>query len=416
MIKRYGYIIFVFFFHLSYGQLPGFDLFQKGHPFTLDFEYQNGLIVVPIKYNNLLPLNFIFDTGAEHTILFDRTYNDLFELPYDQQVSVMGADLTKTILAQIVRNVPIKLKDNLSVKRDIIVLQEDQMKLDEITGVKLDGIIGGRFFNNLMVHIDFVKKKITFHHPEKFDHWNLKDYHFIEMIKYKHKPILKCPIKLNENTLIQARLLVDTGASLPLLIHHNLNRNIVLPENILTGNLGVGLGGQVQGYVSRAEYFSISELKINQPICFFQEYTNFYLDDQQIFRQGIIGTGILSRFDVYIDYLKEVIFLKPNKYYHRPFKYDRSGLILYCFGDKLNRFYVKEVIPDSPADIAGVKAGDELKRIGLFRHKHYSLEKLTNKLSGREGKKIRLVIDRNGEKIKVNFNLRELLKPIGKKP
>ena len=364
----------------------------------------------------MLPLNFIFDTGAEHTILFDRYFNDLLGLPYDQKVKILGSDLSREMIARIVRNVPIKLNNELSVVRDIVVLEEDLMQLDEIIGVKLDGIIGGSFFNNLLVNIDFVKKKIVFYHPEKFNRQNLKGFTKVSFSKENHKPLIYCETNVVNSMSARLKLLLDTGASLPVLIHNNLDSSLTLPNNLVVGNLGIGLGGKVEGYVSRIDKLSIGTIPIKNPICFFQEIRTDSLSKKKLHREGILGTGILSRFEIFIDYLNQELYLKPNRSFRKPFKYDRSGLILYSFGPELNRFFIRSIIPNSPADLAGLKVGDEIKKIGLFKTKYFTLQKLTNKLSGRVGKNIRLIIEREDQKMKINFKLQELLKPIVRKP
>ena len=390
-----------------FSQHSGLDLLGDKKEIELKFRFENGLIILPIHYNNFLPLNFIFDTGAEHTILFRKELNDFMGIPYERRIGIRGADLQDSMFALITRNVPIIVNNNIRVSRDIIVLEEDRLNLEERTGFQVDGILGASFFKNLVITINFKKKKIKLHNPNTFEHKKLKDYEKIPIIKVGNKPYLISNTFSNGINKRQL-LLLDSGSSLAFLLHYEADSSIILPEKIITGKLGVGLGGNLEGFIGRVDKLKLDKYSFDNVITHFQKIPQNNFDSTDIVRTGLIGTPILSRFDICIDYLREDLYLKPNKDYNKEFKYDRSGLSLIAYGHNFNKFYVKEVRENSPAFEAGIQKGDLITRIGLWSSKWYSLEKITNKLKGNEGKTIKLTLDRNGKKMKVKFKLRDL--------
>jgi hypothetical protein len=394
-------------------QVRGIDLLGSEDELVLPFSFENGFILVDLFYNNFIPLKFILDTGAEHTILFDRQINDIFAIPYDQRVQIIGSDLSDVIYASIARNVPIRLGSDINVERDIIILEEDKMRLDEITGIPIDGIIGASFFKNLIVRFDFPKKKIHFYHPDNFDFSTLKDFDKSSVTIKSLKPYIRLPtyiLRDDKTELQELKFLVDTGASLPILVHYQEEGKLALPEKLITGNLALGLGGNLKGHVGRISSLSVGNHSFKNVISYFQSIgIDTSLVDYSLHRDGLLGTGILSRFDMYLDYLNKELYLKPNKNFKKEFKYDRSGLVLLAFGSDLNKFYVRTVISDSPASKAGFKEGDVITRIGLWKSKFFSLERITRKLSGRQGKKIRLTIMRNDQKLKKSIRLKDLI-------
>ena len=71
----------------------------------MPFEYDNNFIVVDVLMNGLVPLKFIFDTGAEHTILTRREITDVLGVPYRRRFTVLGADMKTELHAYLVRNI-----------------------------------------------------------------------------------------------------------------------------------------------------------------------------------------------------------------------------------------------------------------------------------------------------------------------
>jgi hypothetical protein len=84
-----------------YNQL---DLLQGKHKATIPFKYIHNFIVLDATIFGLMHVQFIFDTGAEHVILFKREYTDILQIPYDKRIPVMGSDMSREIYALITRN------------------------------------------------------------------------------------------------------------------------------------------------------------------------------------------------------------------------------------------------------------------------------------------------------------------------
>jgi len=374
------------------------------------FRYALDYILVDLEFNGALPLSFIMDTGAEHTILFQKVYGDLIGLKYTQEIKIIGADLSTSVLAYISRGVDVRLNEDIEVQRDIVVLYEDFLDLNELTGSKIDGILGGSFFQGLIVEINYKKNKIVLHHPNHYKPEYHKTFTPIDINVTQNKPYVKAKLELFSGASSEIKLLFDTGAGLTFLLHTNTNDKLKLPENVIKGNLGKGLGGMVEGYTGLIKSLSIDKYKFSNLITSFQNNDSLIYKDIIQERNGLLGNIIISRFHVIIDYNKEKLYLKPIGDYDKDIEYDKSGLLVFAYGEKLNKYYVKEVIPGSPADIAGLKEGDLIVRLGFWPSSFLSLRRIVNKLSGKDGKRIKMKIKRDGKKISKEFILRDMYK------
>ena len=106
-------------------------------------------------------------------------------------------------------------------------------------------------------------------------------------------------------------LLIDTGAALPFLIFTNSHPSLQIPENFIKGNLGKGLGGELEGYLSKLPHLQITEQHgFNNIITSFQDLPPGVTQDVYNSRNGLIGNPILERFNVIIDFVGSTIYLK----------------------------------------------------------------------------------------------------------
>jgi hypothetical protein len=148
-----------------YNQL---DLLEGKKKATIPFRYIHNFIVLDVRLYGILPLKFIFDTGAEHIILFKREYTDILNVEYDKRIPVMGSDLSREIYALITRNAQVEVEGLASKPYDLLILEQDYFNLDEMIGTPIAGLLGGGFFKNLVVNIDYKKSQITLYDPAFF--------------------------------------------------------------------------------------------------------------------------------------------------------------------------------------------------------------------------------------------------------
>ena len=80
--------LFLFFILISSvcrAQTLGFSLPDGKSKVQFPIEIYNNLIVVPVILNHQLPLKFILDTGVRTSILTEKAYSDILNLPYSRQ-------------------------------------------------------------------------------------------------------------------------------------------------------------------------------------------------------------------------------------------------------------------------------------------------------------------------------------------
>jgi len=374
----------------------------------IPFEYENNFIVVRVYFNNFLPLKFIFDTGAEHTLLTKREITDLMDIKYRRKFPIRGADMSTVMYAFLATGITLRLNDFVAVNRPILVLEKDIFGFEEFSGINVQGIIGADLFRRYIVKIDYRRQFITLYDPERFA--PPKKYHEVSIEIFNGKPYLFADVRLLNDVQLKSKLLLDTGAGLALLLYTNSDKRLDMPEKVIRSKIGVGLGGNLEGFLGRVDQVTIKEFEFSNVVTNYQETMpttdSIYLNQ----RNGILGNLILDRFTVIIDYVHNKLYLKPHRRrIKQKFQYDRSGIIAVNTGEFKDQITVFYVIPNSPADRAGVESGDEIVRINGVSSANYTLDRFNRKMSRKPGKKIRLRLSRDSETLEVRFQLEDLI-------
>ncbi len=389
-------------------QMPGVSMSRGAKRVEIPFERQGNFIIVKVIFDGLFPLRFIIDTGAEHTILTKKEIPNLLGLTYERTINLMGTDMKTQVIAHIIRKVNLQLNDVLFTK-DIIVLDEDYFQFDKFAGLDVHGVFGAEAFRGYVVKFDFSKQLITLYDPSVFKPSDHRDFEELPIEIIRSKPYLTTSAQILTDSVVQLKLLVDTGAALSLLLHTYSTPGLKLPEKVIKGNIGTGLGGEIEGFVGRIKSVKMGRNQLINPISNFQELNELsdsvYLNG----RNGLIGGEIMSRFNFIIDFNHEKLYLQTNRYFKTKFNYDKSGLLLIAGGVNLSTFSVHEVLPNTPAAEVGVQKGDELIRISFVPARFYGLGDINRKMQGRTGKVYSLTFLRNGQKIKVKLKLRDLI-------
>lgn len=398
--------LWVFLPSILYGQTIGFSLKNNAEKIVIPFESYNNLIIVPVILNKALPLRFILDTGVQTTILTDRTFSDILDIQYNRKLTLLGADGDKGVDAYVAGNVSLDLPGTQGEGQVMLVLEEDYLQLKNYLGEEVHGILGYEIFRRFIVEINYDSHTLTLHEPSSYK--PRKKFFAIPISVEETKPYLYAHLTFNDSTII-SKLMIDTGASHSLLLDASSHKAIGLPENKIRCTLGRGLGGDIEGYIGRVKGISFGDFCFNKVISSFPDTTTLGEVFKETGRQGTLGAGILRRFTVVIDYYNNKLYLRKNSHYKKGFEYNMSGIELIAVGKDLRTFVVQDVRDNSPADISGLENGDILKTVNGVGAQSLDLSKINLLFRSKEGRKIRLKIERKGKILKRAFKLERLL-------
>lgn len=373
----------------------------------IPFDYQNDLILVEVLFNGL-PLRFIFDTGAEHTMLTRREITDMLAVSYHRKYTIYGADLSTELTAYLAYGIQLKLGNLELDNRNVLVLEEDYFNFSSFTGEDIHGILGADIFRHFVVEIDYQRERIVFYPRETFPEPGDKFVRYPVEI-HRGRPYLQVPVKSDRDSIIHTKLLMDTGAGLAMMLYPETSSVLAIPERAVPGQFGVGLGGFLVGVVGRVQEIELAGHPLTDVVTSFQQL-GMVIDSVGLNqRNGLLGNQSLSHFHWYIDYIKEQLYLRPVGGRSPRFTFDRSGLFLVASGKYLNEFQVAALVPGSPAAEAGLQVGDRLIRINGIPCSWLQLETLQGKFKRRIGKRYRLVYEREGQRYNCHFRLARLI-------
>ncbi len=169
-----------------------------------------------------------------------------------------------------------------------------------------------------------------------------------------------------------------------------------MPPRKIETILGRGNAGEVTGQVGRVREVKIGKFIFENPIASFT--------DKQIegVNRNSVGMGFLGRFNMIVDFNNAKLYLKPNRDYNDSFEFDMSGIRIAPSGEK---FVISYVLPDSPAEEAGIKEGDQVISIEGELLTTENLNEITSVFSSKPKKKVTLTVIRDGQEKEISFRL-----------
>ncbi len=380
--------------------------FNSSQSIKIPFRYIQSFIIVDVQLEKILPVRLIFDTGSEHTILFEKKWTDIILDSYIREIKVIGSDLKMEIPALLTHPINLMFPGHKEFNSPLIVLKENTTNISQIIGEPIQGILSASLFSHYLIEIDYKNNYLVLHaNNYKVD----PDYTEIDIEVYKNKPYLSTQIKNRTDTDQTIKLLLDTGASLSLLMYSDSSTNLQIPDKVIPGYLGSGLGGMLNGFVGKMESIWIDTFEIHSVITHFLQLETSIAHTEAKHKQGIIGNQILDKFKIFLDYTNAKLYLKPGKKFDKRLSYDKSGMLIVSGGPDLQKYYIAYVIPGTPADAAGIRENDRITKINGYPASFISLRKINNMLHGETGKRIKLTIRRDGKKYKFVFNLKDLI-------
>jgi membrane-associated protease RseP (regulator of RpoE activity) len=355
----------------------------------------NNHIYLPVSLNGNVYDRMIFDTGATNVISAAaakasgiKTEGALPGGGFGDNVSAFG--LAKIGLMDVGG---VKLKDQVFGVFDLA-------SLSKVEGVAGDGLIGYEIARRAVVQIDYANSRLTIIKPGQF---------------HPSEKAVRVPFTFNSHVpMIQADLdgisgefEVDTGArsSISIMRPFATANHLVEKYQAKTEVIGgYGVGGPAKALLVRPQTLKIGPIEIKDPVGLIETGEKGAAAATQI--AGNLGGGILKRFTVTLDYEHQVLYLEPNASFSEPDVFDRSGI--WCMQDNAGGLSVVDVVKNSPAEKAGVQAGDKIIGMDGATVNAAQINSVRSKLKQAPGTKVTLQVDGKGGKRQVSLTLAEL--------
>ncbi|WP_340202890.1 PDZ domain-containing protein [Ascidiimonas sp. W6] len=410
---------------------------------SIRFKFINNLIVIPVEVNGV-ELSFVLDTGVNKPILFNLTENDSLQVKNVEEIYLRGLGDGESALAFHSKGNQFKMGKIFNNKQDLYVVLDEEINFSPRLGFAVHGIIGFDLLKDFVLEINYITKKIRFYEKSryKYDPCKKCETYPIELIN--NKPYIKLHVTVAENVEKEVNLLIDSGSSDALWLFPNQELGIHIPEKSFYDFLGRGLSGSIYGKRSRVRELRLGRFTLpNAKVAFPDSLALKHIKNLNR-RNGSVGSEILRRFHVIINYQDGKITLSKNGNFKDAFKYNMSGIELqhngmrYVQGSSTSAngfvkndndptgtvqvllsqdfkltlfpsFEIAEIRPNSPSAIAGLKIGDVVLSVNGKQAHRYSLQEIVEMLNEKPEKNIKLQVDRNGKKLMFYFKLKKVL-------
>ena len=402
-------LAFILFQQNTFAQRLDLKVLGKYKRIELPFSIENDFLVISVLLDNVIPARFIIDTGAENTVLLEKTMTDMLRVDYRRTFEVRGADVNTTLTAYLATGIDLRIADRLLARnRSMLVLEENYFDFERITGTSVQGILGADFLMRFTVELDFRRQLMILHEPLD---WEPTNRHVEVPADFvRNRAYLKIPLSVTGARRTERKLLLDSGAGLTLLMHtFGDSTDVDLPQLTVPTYIANGLGGSLEGSVGRAREVVLADKQLENVVTYFQPLDTTGLDFLNE-RQGIIGNRLLRRFNTVINYTQKRVWLRPEgSRWKNKFQFDRSGLTVLAGGTQLRTYTIASVVPGSPADLAGLRVKDRIVNVNGKSVGFMTLSGIIRKLVGKNGKKVKIRYAREGEYRTVEFRLRDLI-------
>jgi len=395
---------------MVFSQIPGFFMDSKIRRMEIPFMDYSDIVIIQVSINESPPLNFLLDTGVKANLLFSKVLGDELDLFYTRKLNLMGADGKSILSASISPNNSLNIGALKGISQTLLVLDEEFVSLENILGIPVHGVIGYEFFKFNPVKVDYDNNLITFYNPNALKRRPF-GYKKLRMEVINSKPYIRSMVHQSDGSILNAKLLIDTGANHSLLLNPETSEDIVIPDEVLKSDLGTSLGGDLSGVVARVPLLRIGRLRFRKLTASFPDETEFSDIILETGRHGTIGSDVLSRTKIIFDYPKERIYYRRGEKYRAPFEFDMSGLTIRRLPTAEKRFYVHNLREGSPADKAGIKLGDEIVSVNGIPIEFWELTGVTELLRSKVGRRVKIEVLRVKEEVTLviskNFTLRK---------
>lgn len=443
MWKRIALIFTLLLFVPNMILAQGFTLPSDKKHQKIRFELINNLIIIPVEINGV-ELTFILDSGVSKPILFNLSQSDSVPINNVSEVTIRGLGDGEPMKALSSKGNSFTLGDAKNYSQDLYVVMDRGIDFSTSLGIPVHGIMGYDLFRDFIVEVNYNSKKLKLHNPELYTYKERRNRQTIPLTVERRKAYVEGTVLMKDTANIPVKLLVDTGSSDALWLFPEPEKGLEIPEKNYEDHLGRGLSGDIYGKRSKIDGVQIGDFKLDEAKVAFPYRESFQGLDSLGDRNGSLGGEVLKRFNMVFDYARGLVTLKKNGNFNEPFQYNLAGIDLQHNGlryiaeriadanglvkeDQADSFgnvqillenktrlsLVPEIVVSgiragSPAAEAGLREGDVILAVNGKRVHQYKLQEILKMINEKEGKRIKVLIERYNQDLLFTFVLKKM--------
>lgn len=267
-------------------------------------------------------------------------------------------------------------------------------------GLDYQGTLGRDFLSNLVLEIDFARQTVRAFAPGSYKYAGKGT--VFPLTEENGIPVIPLRVALEKGKERDLNFFVETALNAPVvfdskfLTAHHMNGErgrTIASADPFTGEPGAMLG--------RLRTFQIGKNTIDDVLGIYSSQP-FPLSDTPV--AGAIGSLVLRRFTLILDFPHHQLMLQPNSHFGDPDEEDKSGMLIVPKGPDFKTFEVANVQPNSPAAAAGIKKGDVIAGVDTDPAEDLSLL-VVRDLFRQVGHKYKLTVQTGGQTKEITLQM-----------
>ena len=421
-------------------KLPSGEKFQK-----VKFELVNNLIIIPIEVNGA-QLSFILDSGVNKPILFNLSDKDSIQINNVSEIVIKGLGEGEPINALISSSNLFRIGEVVNTDQQLYVVMDKELNLSPRLGIPVHGIIGYDLFRDFIVELNYSSKYLKLHDPDLYRSKKSSKTRTLPLQIIQNKAYVQGDVLMKNKQSIPVKLLIDSGSSDALWLFEDLDRGLGVPRDNYVDFLGQGLSGSIYGKRTKIDGIKLAGFLLKDAKTAFPDLQYFNSITSFGSRNGSLGGEVLKRFTLVFNYSERTLSLRKNTLFNHPFDFNLSGINIQhngmryisesiadvngavladsgkSFGDVQILFenmtrlsMVPEIIVSgiragSPGHKAGLQEGDVILAVNGKKVHHYKLQQILHMLNEKEGKRVKVLIERYQKDMLITYVLKDIFK------
>jgi hypothetical protein len=302
------------------------------------------------------PVLLLFDSGAGSMVLSQGLVARLGLAPRGQRVTFgLG---TTAVQASVHAGMPVQIGSVVLRPTDILTWPDTD--LPSLGAERAQGIVGAELLHARIVEVNWQEEALLSWDTSAVVPPRLLDESVrLDVVHSLPVVTLRTHARGRNDSL---RVVLDYGSSGSLILDGNAEvaRGIISNLREIRTRRVIGVGGSVDGPEGRLDSLTIGRQVMRFPLAFVD--TSGVRTVSLAGAQGLVGTELLRRVSIVLDYRRELAILRPTRRLQFPFCRNASGV---CFERTVtsNAPRVAYLEPRSPAGRSGLAVGDVLLAI-----------------------------------------------------